>query len=47
MAWTLISVVKFSDLADEIGTRGSPYKFTIFNSPEISQLGKNLIRLNW
>ena len=36
----LISMVKFSGLEGEIVTRGSPYKFTILNNPEIRHLGK-------
>ena len=43
----LISVVKVSDPDDEIGTRGSPYMFSMLNSPEISHLGKNIISPNW
>ena len=44
---TLLFVVKFSHLEGETVTRGSPYKFAIVNSPEISHLGKTLISPNW
>ena len=46
-ALTLISVVKVSDPDDETGRRGSPYKFAMLNSPEISHLGKTIISPNW
>ena len=46
-ARTVISVVKVSYPDDEIGTRGSPYKFAMLNNPEISHLGKTLISTNW
>ena len=36
----VLSVVKFSDIDGETGTRGSLYKFAMLNSPEISHLGK-------
>ena len=36
----LISMVQVSDLEDEIVTHGSPYNFTMMNSPEIGHLGK-------
>ena len=42
-----IAQCKFLDHEDEQGTRGSPYKFPMLNSPEISQLGKTLISPNW
>ena len=34
-------MVKYSDPEGEIVTRGSPYKFSILNGPEISHPGKN------
>ena len=40
-------VVKVSHLDDEIVTCGSPYKFSMMNSPEISHLGKTIISLHW
>ena len=46
-AWTILSVVKVSDLEGETVTRGSLYKFIMPNSPEISHLGKTLISPNW
>ena len=46
-AQNLISLVKVSDLDDETVTRGSPYKFFMMNSPEISHLGKTIISPNW
>ena len=45
-SWTLIYVVKVSNPDDETGTRGSPYKFVMLNSPEIRHLGKNIISPN-
>ena len=45
--WTAISVVNFLDPDDETGTRGSPYKFSILNSPEKCHLRKNLISTKW
>ena len=47
MAWTVLSVVKFSDPDDETGTHGSPYKFSMLNSPKLSQRGKTIISPNW
>ena len=46
-ARTALSVVKISDPKDETVTRGSPYKFSLLNSPEISHLGKTRISPNW
>ena len=46
-AQNLIFVVKFSDPEDETVTRGSPYNFTLLNSPEMSHLGKTHISPNW
>ena len=43
----LISVVKFLDPEDATVTRGSPYNFTMLNSPETCHLGKTLISSNW
>ena len=40
MTQTLLSMVKVSDLDDETGTCGSPYKFAILDSSEISHIGK-------
>ena len=45
--WTIISMVKYLDPDDEIGTCGILYKFAMMNSSEISHLGKTLIRPNW
>ena len=47
MERTVIYVIKSSDQEGEIVTRGSPYKFAMLNSPEISHLGKTLISTNW
>ena len=44
---TLISVVKFSGPGGETMTRGSLYKFSMLNSPEISHHGKMCISPNW
>ena len=44
---TIIFVVKGSYLDDETGTRGSPYKFAMLNSPELSHRGKTIISPNW
>ena len=44
---TLIPVVKVSDPYDETLTCGSPYNFTMLNSPETSHLGKTVISPNW
>ena len=46
-AWTLFFVVKFLDPDDETVTNGSPYKFSMLNSPEISHLGKIILSPNW
>ena len=46
MAWTLVSVARFLDPEYETVTRGSPYNFTMLNSPEIGHLGKTLISPN-
>ena len=46
-ARTIVSVVKVFDPEGETVTRGSPYKFTMLNSPEISHLGNTLISPNW
>ena len=46
-ACTVLYVVKVSDPDDETGTRGSPYKFAMLNSPERSHLGRALISPNW
>ena len=40
---TVLYVVKVSDSKGKIVTRGSPYKFPMLNSPEISHLGKTFI----
>ena len=46
-AQTVIFVLKFSDIKGKIVTRGSPYKFTILNSPAIRYLGKMSISPTW
>ena len=46
-ARTVLSVVKGSDLDDETGTCGSPYKFATLNSPERCHLAKILISPKW
>ena len=40
-------MVKISDPEGETVTRGSPYKFVLLNSSEISHLGKTHISPNW
>ena len=45
-AWTLLSVVKISNPEDETVTHGSPYKFTLLNSPKMSHVGKTRISPN-
>ena len=47
MEWDLNSMVKVSNPEGETMTCGSPYKFAMLNSPEISHLGKILISPNW
>ena len=44
---TLISLVKVSYPKGETLTRGSPYKFAMPNSPELSHRGKTIISPNW
>ena len=44
---TVVSLVKVSDPKGETVTRGSLYKFSMLNSPDISHLGKNIISPNW
>ena len=44
---TIISLVNVSYPEGETMTRGSPYKFTIIKSHEISHLGKTRISPNW
>ena len=46
-AQTFVFVVKVLDPKGETVTRGSPYKFTMLNSPEIHYNGKTLISSNW
>ena len=46
-ARTVVSVVKVSDPEGETVTHGSPYKFVMLNSPEISHRGKIRISPNW
>ena len=41
-----MSVVNISEPEGETVTRGSPYKFAMLNSPEISHLGKLCISPN-
>ena len=43
-AWNVISVVKISEHEGETVTCGSPYKFTMVNSPEIIHLGNQLVK---
>ena len=42
-----ISLVKILDPEGETMTRGSPYKFTMLNSLELSHRGKTIISPNW
>ena len=44
---TILFVVNISDPEGETVTRGSPYKFDLLNSLEISHLGKTRISPNW
>ena len=46
-AQTLIYVVKVLDPDDEIMTHGSPYKFSMLNSPQKNHLGKLGISPIW
>ena len=46
-ARNLISMVWISYPEDEIVTRGSPYNFTVLNSPVTGHLGKMIINPNW
>ena len=46
-ARTVLSVVKISNPEGETVTCGSPYKFIILNSPELSHHGKSILSLNW
>ena len=46
-AWTVLSVVKFSDPYDETMTCGSPYNFAMLNTAKTGHLGKMLISPNW
>ena len=39
-AWTILSVVKFSDPEGETVTCGIPYNFAMLNNPETSHLGE-------
>ena len=43
----LISMVKILDLEGGTVTCGSPYKFAMLNSPELSHRGKTIISPNW
>ena len=45
--WTILYVVKLLDPEGEPVTRGSSYKFTLLNNPEISHLGKMNISPDW
>ena len=45
-AWTLISMVKVSDLEGETLTCGSPYDFAVLNNPVTGYLGKMIISPN-
>ena len=47
MEYTLISLIQILYPKDETVTCGSPYNFTILNSPEKGDLGKTLIGPNW
>ena len=42
----LLSLVKVSDPDDETGTRGSPYRFAMLSSLELSHRGKTIISPN-
>ena len=44
---TLISVVQISDPEGKKVTRGSLYKFAMWNSSKTGHLGKTLINPNW
>ena len=46
-AQTVLSMVNILDLEGETVTCGSPYKFSMLNSPKISHLGKTFISPNW
>ena len=41
--WTVLSVVRISDLEDETVTRGTLYNFVVLNSPVTGHLGKMII----
>ena len=47
ISWTIISMVEVSNPEDETVTHGSPYNFTMLNSPETGHLGKTIISPNW
>ena len=47
ISWTLISVVRSSELEDEKVTRGRLYNVSILNSPVTGHLGKRIINPNW
>ena len=46
-AQKLLSVIQVSNPEDETVTLGSPYKFTILNSPVTGHLGKRIINTKW
>ena len=43
----VIFVVQVLDLEDEPVTCGSPYNFTVLNSPVTGHCGKSIINPNW
>ena len=47
MEWTISSLVQISDTEYETVTHGSPYNFSVLNSPVIGHLGKMIIIPNW
>ena len=46
-AWILIFVVNNLDPEGETVTHGSPYKFAMLNTPELSHRGNTIISPNW
>ena len=45
--WNVCSMEEVSYPKYETLTRGSPYNFTILNSPVTSHIGKMIINPNW
>ena len=44
---TVHSVLEYLDPEDETMTNGSPYNFSMLNSPETDHIGKKIISTNW